>query len=448
MSLTEPHFSSPYPVGEPNEPIPIGHEELALVKEGEWLAGNGLAQVKCLPRPSLEIIGSFPRANLCLADNGEDALGMPSRGLVVPGFITSFSTTINAEGSASTLEWTVSPQHLVVTGDETTEVSKVLFQVANCVDFYCQHPTCETVDGASHTINSVYLNWEDLGIHIRSLPSTSKSIKNLRTQGGFGVTHLGELIHRNGGSIAVREINSFLKALRLFLSFCRGAWSSPILPTGYDASGHLVWECWNSPNGESYIYTHSWVEKLIGAHQMEAVFPGFMNLWSDEAWQDAVNEAIYWYLNSNYSPRGIDAGIILTQTAIERLCFTYSVEKHHYLSLDGFNKLSAADRFRLLFAALDIPQDIPAILHETTKLSKAHSWADAPQALTEIRNEKVHPQHKKRGMFDEALYEAWTLGLWYVEMIILRLCGYTGQYANRLVSRRSPGQVEKVPWVS
>ena len=171
-----------------------------------------------------------------------------------------------------------------------------------------------------------------------------------------------------------------------------------------------------------------------------------MSLWSDPGWQDAVNEAIYWYLNSNYSPRGIDAGIILTQTAIERLCFAHSVENGKFISLEGFNKLAAADRFRLLFASLNIPQEIPAMLTETTKLAKEHTWVDAPQALTEMRNEKVHPQHKKRGKFDAAIYEAWTFSLWYVEMVLLRLCGYSGSYANRLTSPRGVGEVENVPW--
>jgi hypothetical protein len=443
MTVVPPHFTSPYPIGPPNEPIEISQEGLALVSDNEWMLGTGSARLRFLPRPRLQIQGNFLSTRLHLGENAEERLGLPGRGLEVSGF----SSSITEAGSSLALEWTVSPQRLVATGDETTVLSRVLFQVVNFLDFYSPHGTFETVAGTSHRIESLHLNWENLSIHIRSLPTTLMSVKMLRNQGGFAVMHIGELTFQNSETRPAKNIESILRALIFFLSFCRGAWSSPILPTGYDENGQLVWECWNSPQGESYADTHSWVEKLIGAEQMEAVFPGFMTLWSDDGWQDALIEALYWYLNSNYSPRGIDAGIILAQTAIERLCFTHSVEKNPYLSLDGFTKLSAADRYRLLFASLQIPQMIPPELTKMTKLAAAHSWKDAPQALTEIRNEKVHPQHKKRGMFDDALYEAWTLGLWYIEMVLLRLCGYTGRYVNRWNPSRSLGQVENVPWL-
>ena len=69
-----------------------------------------------------------------------------------------------------------------------------------------------------------------------------------------------------------------------------------------------------------------------------------------------------------------------------------------------------------------------------------------PHALTEIRNTLVHPEHKKRGQFRKAYFEAWNLGLWYLEMSILAVCKYQGTYGNRLKSGRYIGQVEEVPW--
>jgi hypothetical protein len=65
--------------------------------------------------------------------------------------------------------------------------------------------------------------------------------------------------------------------------------------------------------------------------------------------------------------------------------------------------------------------------------------------LTEGRNSLVHPEHKHRRQFDNAYYDAWNLGLWYLEMSVLAVCGYCDTYGSRL-KQRFIGQVEDVPW--
>ncbi len=67
-------------------------------------------------------------------------------------------------------------------------------------------------------------------------------------------------------------------------------------------------------------------------------------------------------------------------------------------------------------------------------------------ALTDLRNGLVHPD-KKNEPPEGAYYDAWRLSLWYIDMILLRLCGHCGDYGNRF-KRRWVGQVEKVPWTA
>lgn len=351
---------------------------------------------------------------------------------------------MEGDAPAASLTWVMPGQQLVLLGTSTTLARRVVFHLLNFPEFTSREFSVETVGTTQHRISHLFLRCDDHTSHIRSLPSTPSSAKALRDQGGFAVTHLGEIVRDDGGLIPVSEAQKVLAGLLLFFSFASGAWSPPILPVGFDENGQHVWECWDPPRVSSYIYTPSWFDRQNGQH-LEMLWPGFMRLWANEEWQQAIHEAVYWYLNSNNHLRGIDAGIILTQAAIERLSFTYVVEMNKLLSLDGFKKASAADRFRLLFSSLGIPLDIPPQLKELTQLASAHNWADSPQGLTEMRNERVHVEHKKRGQFDKALYEAWNLGLWYAEMVVLRLCGYDGEYGNRLVGR-SPGQVVKVPW--
>jgi hypothetical protein len=172
-----------------------------------------------------------------------------------------------------------------------------------------------------------------------------------------------------------------------------------------------------------------------------------MKKWKNDDWRDALEEVIYWYLNANFPERGIDVGIILTQAAIERLAYEYTVKDKRLLLSKGFKDLVASDKFRLLFSSLGLPLDIPKETPEIAKLSKVRgfNWQDAPHALTEIRNSLIHPENKKHGQFSAAYHEAWRLGLWYLEIAVLAVCEYSETYANRL-KKRIGSQVEKVPW--
>jgi hypothetical protein len=234
-----------------------------------------------------------------------------------------------------------------------------------------------------------------------------------------------------------------LRALSFFLSFAKGGWCEPICAVGFDELGNRVWESWSSPR-EPWHAPLSWFDPHTGS-QLAILYPTFVKKWENGDWREALHEVIYWYLIANFSARGIDAGIILTQAAIERLSYEYAVKDKRLLLLNGFKDLWASDKFRLLFSSLRIPLEIPKETPEIAKLAKDFNWLDAPHALTEIRNSLVHPEHKRRGQLDSVYYEAWNLGLWYLAMGLLAVCDYSGTYRNRL-KQRWVGQVEKVPW--
>jgi hypothetical protein len=66
--------------------------------------------------------------------------------------------------------------------------------------------------------------------------------------------------------------------------------------------------------------------------------------------------------------------------------------------------------------------------------------------MAAIRNTITHPTPANRAKYsshtNQARYEAWQIGLWYLELCILRVFGYQGTYRNRCT-----GKVEQVPWV-
>lgn len=80
------------------------------------------------------------------------------------------------------------------------------------------------------------------------------------------------------------------------------------------------------------------------------------------------------------------------------------------------------------------------------------NWEDAPTAFVRVRNVIVHPgEPRKRSLLNASLtdarYDAWWIGLWYLELVILFLLDYTGQYSNRISEAQWKGDdLEIVPW--
>jgi hypothetical protein len=175
-----------------------------------------------------------------------------------------------------------------------------------------------------------------------------------------------------------------------------------------------------------------------------------MALWERDLWNKPLMHTLYWYLGASDRRVGVgpDSALIFAQAALEVLAWTHCILDKKIVSATAFKPraLSAADKLRLLASSLDIPKDIPP--HLTALHAKqSPKWTDALDAITGIRNSLVHPDSKS-GLPNHSYYEAWNLSLWYIEMVLLRLCGHDGGYANRLAAHRWVGQIEPVPWAA
>lgn len=349
----------------------------------------------------------------------------------------------------TTLKFTPTNEPIIIQGNKSTRIKSIIFHLYNFIGFIGPKRSRESVTTNSKTvvsiINHLDLFSEDWIIEIRSLPSTSNNLEILKQNGGYGLTHIGTIRKKKNKSYLVKDGQEILEALDYFLSFIKGVKCLPMLCAGYDKDREPVWESWNSPRDSWFDPPLSWFDLTI-SKELQDIFPGFMNRWKTKSWKKTFTDAIYWYLKSNLPFRGIDVGLILTQAAVERLSFEYAVNERKLISMEGFKKLRASDKLRLLFSSLDISLNIPKEMTSIAKISKIFKWIDAPHALTEIRNSLVHPDHKHQGKYDEVIFEAWNLSLWYLELTMLKLCGYLGTYSNRLNIPKWVGEVENVPW--
>jgi hypothetical protein len=425
----------------------IHQSQAEMCIDGNRYAGNGEVRLDLLPRASIRLYGYFQGVPV------QDAMGAH----IGQKSISSFSINshqiegfrLSSGGDATTqeynLKWCPKSEPINGVGDESTQMIWLVFHLFNFVDLIGIRQSTEQSGTEMHAIEHVDLVFNEWKVELKSLISTRENIKALKEDGGYRLTHIGGIQKADGTLFSGKDANECMKALRFFLSFAKGGWCEPICAVGFDASDNRVWESWSSPR-EPWHTPLSWFDPHSSS-QLVALFPGFMTRWTDDDWCEALHEVIYWYLNANNSLRGIDAGIILTQAAIERLSYEYSVKDKRLVTVKGFKDLWASDKFRLLFSSLGIPLDISAATPELKNLASTGqmNWLDAPHALTEIRNSLVHPEHERRGQFGTAYYEAWNLGLWYLEMGILSICGYSGTYGNRM-KQQWVGQVENVPW--
>lgn len=407
--------------------------------------GEGEVRLELLPRANIFAYGYFQGVSdkdALASSIGKDEISSFSiNSLQIDGF--RLNSGGNIKLGEYNFKWCPKSEPIEIIGDASTEISFLIFHLFNFVDFHGTRHTIEKEGSTQHRIEHVDLICDEWNVEIKSLPSTRDNIKKLREEGGYKLTHIGGIKKTDGTLFTGKDATDCLQAVRFFLSFAKGGWCEPICVVGFDTSDNRVWESWSSPK-EPWHVPLTWFDARNGL-QLTSLFPVFMEKWKSSDWSEALHEVIYWYLNANFSSRGIDAGIILTQAAIERLSFEFTVKDKHLITANGFKDLWASDKFRLLFSSLGIPIGISKDTPDIETLSKKINWLDAPHALTEIRNTLVHPEHKRRGQLDAAYYEAWNLGLWYLEMGLLAICGYSGTYGNRL-KQKWVGQVEKVPW--
>ncbi len=160
--------------------------------------------------------------------------------------------------------------------------------------------------------------------------------------------------------------------------------------------------------------------------------------------------SIYWYVEVSKQSGGQEGSIILTQAALEMLANVVLVEDRNIVSTSGFEKLEAKDKISLLLNQCSIPLEVPSTLNALSKYAKEFNYSGT-QAITELRNRLIHPKLKNREKFLNlpplVVPETYLLGKWYLELVLLNLFNYTGNYINWTKSQPhfySDGEL--VPW--
>lgn len=275
---------------------------------------------------------------------------------------------------------------------------------------------------------------------------------DLPREGGYGITHVGQIEHLGGTAFALADALPVLDCLSYFLSFCRAAWTCPILLCAEDCNGAVIGERWALDHlVDRYKNVMSWLPTKEHVYsQLFQVFQGYAVAFFSTLWGKAVRVATQWYVES--STGAIEKSIVLTQAAFEVIAWTRLVLETSSLSATEWSSRSLpfAEKLRRLLTTCSIPETLPTGLTSLAAYSAECGAADGPQVLTSVRNSLVHPNLAKLERLQRcpaAAADAWAMGLWYLDLLLLHISGFSGRYSNRTVTGCWRGEeIMLVPW--
>ena len=334
-------------------------------------------------------------------------------------------------GDTARLVPTRGPITALQTGDAIQIAS---FSVLNFPDFVDMqssgHWTTTSDGGSSERLDSVYLRASPWDIRVTSAPDRSGVKAALRSD-GYAITHEGAVARSDGRTFSIADGAELFECLRNFLSFARGSRTGLATITGIGKAGGQVWERWGAAGVEGWRAVESWFHHQHG-EMLPELFPGFWSTWHGTTVNDPVRMALEWYLIGNVQ-RNVHAAIILIQAALERLSFLGAGTKG--TSFEG-DWIAAALQSR------GINDQIPRKFGRSGVWGKSR-WDHGPHAFVSIRNDLVHSSMKMGTLSVDEYVQASQLGLWYVELMLLREFDYHGSYWNRLTR-----EFEPVPWAA
>jgi len=239
------------------------------------------------------------------------------------------------------------------------------------------------------------------------------------------------------------EAESLRFTLVLFLSFVTGRLVGAALPVGFDENGEKQYVEWCSTLVDPIAQFKSWYPERR-PECVNQLFSPFLELARESSWHRPLVTAIRSYTAANSLWADFGFGVGISAIAFESLSYRILVVEEGILTRKQHKK-SLSNNLRLLLEWAGIPRALPddlSALH-----TAPHEGGDAPSVLTWIRNRIIHTDNRE-DLPRDAVHEAWTLSLWYLELLLLRLMSYDGPYKSRVESHRSPDDYPLVPWAA
>jgi hypothetical protein len=215
---------------------------------------------------------------------------------------------------------------------------------------------------------------------------------------------------------------------------------------GLDLDDRVKWAAWGAPRFRTGRPGVRWCPEHLVADALPVLVNSYATITADPAFELVLDRAVNHLLVANGS-EPLDIRIPVACSGLELLGWAVLQREQSVDPRELHNAGIVAQRL-LQWAGIPVePQRFPALAARRDRLKKTH-WA-AADIIFNVRNKLVHPPRRldePEWPTHDELLEAWQVVTWYLELAILRVLGYEGEYSSRLSLGRSVWETEPVPW--
>ena len=252
-------------------------------------------------------------------------------------------------------------------------------------------------------------------------------------------SYTGTIQKKDESEFEVQELRHLLEGLTRFFSFASCAFRHPTAVIGYDTDDNVAW----GKIGKFNLMRRSpnWFDSsgTIAANvYLEHFFPSFWSTWKNR--QNEMETVIDYYVNSKaMQAKGFPQSAVATIFA--------GLELLAHLIVENPEKNNSTENIKSALQLYDIPRQCldesqtPVSFQAAKELNAGQSGIDL---LTRLRNHFVHPTNflelATRPEFLQHSYEKYApyyfahdLGQFYLEYLLLEMCGYTPQSHRPLI---------------
>ena len=326
-------------------------------------------------------------------------------------------------------------------------VAWVQFHLINFLE-YCGTPITKVFDKSyEEWLGRVRFSMGEWEVTLDQFQDVDNRIQQAKAIKGNVLTHVGMLRSTDNKLFNPESAEEVLDALYWFFSFMNGAHCAPAILLGGRFTEYPLWQYLEVRHVAPMEYHITWFNENSTA-ECFCLAQNFYSCWQDPDKKEWLNLALGLYLASNHNSGGIELSLVHTQMLLELLTWVAIQEGNELRTDSVFDRLSATSKIKELSTWLRVPFDIPYGL----KFLKAYfPNANASEASVKIRNLIMHPTASNRShrahISNDAIHEACQLNLWYAELTLFKLMGYSGHYNNR-TGNPHPGICDVTPWTS
>lgn len=250
----------------------------------------------------------------------------------------------------------------------------------------------------------------------------SQITKELKTFGGYCITHYGE-IRKHSGEIMLREATETAVVFSVFLCFVIGKRTNALFFNGCK-SETVINQKYNSTHIPPYSYATSWLPDY-NHEGLNELWVNFYDKWNEsDDNRDILNTAIHWYIEANNNSGALEGAYIMAFSGLE-LMYNVLIGKKMKHGKEKIDKLS----LYLNLANID------------------------GEKLCDVRNLIVHYGKNNRQEYskleNDFKFDSLESCLLLLELSILKYLDYKGNFKDRTDGKLWVGEsCQPVPWIN